>query len=108
MAVTDPFIITHQAKQRVVDVQGMSFKTPTNGDISLFVDADTWLDGGVEADAAPVQLKKVAQGASFDQLEIVDAFLLQASAMGLTLTAQQIGQLITGAVEQAVRIRYED
>ena len=108
MAVTDPFTITHQAKQRKVDVQGMAFQTPTGGDISLFVDADTWLDGGNAVDAAPVKLKKAEQGANFSQAEVVAGFMAKAGDLGLTITPAEIGQLITGGVEQMIRTRYED
>ena len=108
MAITDPFVITHQTKQRTVDVQGFSFLTPTGGNIGLFVDAETWLDGGQEADAAPAKLKKVDKGASFSQAEIVAGYLAQSTAMGLGLTPAQIGDLLAGGIEQLVRIRYED
>lgn len=108
MAITDPFVIAHQGKQRKVDVQGMSFKTPTGGDISLFVDADIWLDGGSGVDAAPVKMKKAEKGANFSKSEVVAGFMAKAGDLGLTITPAEIGQLITGGVEQAIRARYED
>lgn len=108
MAITDPFTITHQGKQRKIDVQSMTFETPTDGDIGLFANALTWIDGGTGIDASRTALKKAAEGTRFSQTEIVTAFQSKATAMGLSLSNEQIGELITGGVEQAIRTRFED
>lgn len=108
MPITDPITITHNAKQRNVDTQGFAFKTPTGGDISIFVEALTWLDGGTELDAAPTQLKRAGKGASFSQEEIVAAYQAQATTMGLNMSPAEVGEFIAGGVNQLIRNRYED
>lgn len=104
MAITDPFDITHGGKTRTVDVQQFTIGTPTGGDLFMFVAAETWLPTGSEIDQQQSRLRD----AQFDQAETVAAFMAQSASMSLGLTAQQIGQLVTGAVEQAIRTRFED
>lgn len=104
MAVQDPFEIIHSTRARMVKVTAFTFNTRDDEPITVDVKAQHYRSTGGDLEVMRTRLAEP----HFEQPDVVSAYIAHAATMGITLTAQEVGELIFGGVRRMIEDRYGD